>query len=194
MLQVLQDRTFIRVGSHTQKRFEGRVIAATNRSIKDLRGQEAFRDDFFYRLCSDIITVPTLRQRIEESPAELEQMVNLLIKRMTGHESPELVDMALVALKKDLPEDYGWPGNVRELEQAIRSILLTRHYHGDIMLNSTDLEENFVQTIQTGSVKVRELINQYCTLLYHRLGTYEKVAQKTGLDSRTVKKYLKKQQ
>jgi len=68
LLQVLQERTFTPVGGRDKKRFSGRVIAATNQRLDALRREGRFRDDFFYRLCSDIIEVPTLRQRIAESP------------------------------------------------------------------------------------------------------------------------------
>ncbi len=190
LLQVLQERIFSPVGSHKLKRFEGRVIAATNRSIEELRREGHFRDDFFYRLCSDVIVVPTLHQRIKESPSELEQMVNLLITRITGEESTSLADMVLETLKRDLPPDYQWPGNVRELGQAIRRILLTQHYEGDISVTSPNLEEEFVEKIYTGTLKVTELLNNYCNLLYKRFGTYQEVASRTGLDPRTVKKYL----
>jgi DNA-binding NtrC family response regulator len=190
LLQVLQERTFTPVGSHSQKRFAGRVIAATNRSINELRKQGSFRDDFFYRLCSDVITVPTLRQRIEESPSELEQMVNLLVSRMTDQEGPELTDRILEILKKDLPPNYAWPGNVRELEQAVRRVLLTGHYYGDVLVTAPDLEDEFIQRIHSGTLGARELMSQYCTLLYQRFGTYQEVARRAGLDRRTVKKYL----
>jgi len=191
LLQVLQERTFIPVGSHSLKRFEGRVIAATNRSIEEIRRQGNFRDDFFYRLCSDVIAVPTLRQRIEESPSELEQMVNLLVTRMTGEDSSNLTDMILEALKRDLPPGYQWPGNVRELEQAIRRILLTQHYDGDVAVTRPNVEEEFMGKIYAGSLKANELLNNYCNLLYKRFGTYQEVARRTGLDPRTVKKYLR---
>lgn len=190
LLQVLQERIFTPVGSHHHKRFEGRVIAATNRSIAALRSRGNFRDDFFYRLCSDVITVPTLRQRINESPSELEQMVNLLITRMTGEESLSLTDMILETIKSDLPRDYTWPGNVRELEQAVRRILLTQHYYGDVMVLEPSIEDDFTQKIHKGTLKARELLGQYCELLYQQFGTYEEVARRTGLDRRTVKKYL----
>ncbi len=190
LLQVLQERTFTPVGSRNLKRFSGRVIAATNHSIDDLRKQNNFRDDFFYRLCSDVITMPTLRQRIEESPAELEQLVNLLVKRTTGRESRELTGMILETLRRDLPPKYPWPGNVRELEQAVRRILLTQHYAGDSIATKLDLEEDLVQKIQAGTLEGRELMSQYCAILYQRFGTYEEVARRTRLDRRTVKKYI----
>jgi DNA-binding NtrC family response regulator len=190
LLQVLQERTFTPVGSHSLKRFAGRVIAASNRSITELRRKGNFRDDFFYRLCSDVITVPTLRQRIEESPSELELMVNLLVTRMTGKEGANLTDMILETLNSDLPRDYTWPGNVRELEQAIRRILLTRNYYGDVKVIEPSLEDDFIQKIHTGMLKAKELLSQYCEILYQQFGTYEEVARRTGLDRRTVKKYL----
>ena len=79
---------------------------------------------------------------------------------------------------------------MRELGQAIRRILLTQHYDGDVMLAKPNLEEAFVQKIHGGTLKANELLNQYCALLYRRFGTYQEVARRTGLDSRTVKKYL----
>jgi DNA-binding NtrC family response regulator len=194
LLQVLQERTFTPVGSHKLKRFEGRVIAATNRPIEELRKEGNFRDDFFYRLSSDIITVPTLRQRIEESSSELEQMVNLLVTRITGEESPNLTDMILETLKRDLPPEYTWPGNVRELAQAIRRILLTQHYEGDVIATRLNPEEELLDKISSGTLKADELLNQYCSLLYQRFGTYQEVARRTGLDPRTVKKYLQKKE
>ncbi|MDH5459270.1 MAG: sigma 54-interacting transcriptional regulator [Nitrospinota bacterium] len=192
LLHVLQERIFDPVGSHNQKRFAGRVIAATNRPLQDLRKRGNFRDDFFYRLSSDVITVPNLSQRIEESPDELAQLVNLLVTRMTGQKSSSLTEMILEKLKRDLPPNYSWPGNVRELEQAIRRILLTGKYGGDLFVSGLNVEEDFVQKFQTGDLDARDLLSQYCTLLFNRFGTYEEVARRTKLDRRTVKKYLSK--
>lgn len=190
LLQVLQERFFTPVGSHQKNRFKGRVVAATNRSIRDLRQQGNFRDDFFYRLCSDVITVPTLRQRIAESPSELELLVQSLAQRMTGEERPDLTDLVLVTLKRDLPADYPWPGNVRELEQAVRRILLTRNYEGDVMTTGLDREASLIQDIRSRSLEARELLGEYCALLFEQHGSYEEVARRTKLDRRTVKRYV----
>jgi DNA-binding NtrC family response regulator len=192
LLHVLQERIFNPVGSHSQKRFAGRVIVATNRPLQDLRKRGNFRDDFFYRLSSDVITLPTLCQRIEESPDELAQLVNLLVNRMTGQKSSSLTEMILEKLKRDLPPNYSWPGNVRELEQAIRRILMTGKYGGDSFVSDLTLEEDFMQRFQTGQLEARELLHRYCTLLFQKFGTYEEVGRRTKLDRRTVKKYLSK--
>src|SRR5687768_12126495 len=101
LLQVLQERTFTPLGGHEKKRFSGRVIAATNRPLDKLRRDGRFREDFCYRLCSDVIEVPTLRQRIQESPAELEQLVRLVVARIAGEQAADLAGSVLEALERD---------------------------------------------------------------------------------------------
>ena len=190
LLQVIQERTFSPVGSHAQRRFSGRVIAATNRSIAELRKEAKFRDDFFYRLCSDVIVVPTLRQRLSESRLELEELVKLLLHRMTSEANPRLTDMVMSTLERDLPTDYRWPGNVRELEQAVRRVLLTQRYEGDLSFHHLDAEDEFLNDFRSGTLSAKALMSRYCQLLYERCGTYEEVARRAGLDRRTVKKHL----
>ena len=190
LLHVLQDRVFTPVGGHERKRFSGRVIAATNRSLGALRREGRFRDDFFYRLCSDVIEMPTLRQRIAEAPGELEQMVRLLVKRIAGTEDTELADRVLEALQASVPRDYAWPGNVRELEQAVRRILLTGRYAGDLVDASPGEDDALLARLRAGELTASELLGQYCALLYRRYGTYAEVAKRTGLDPRTSRKYV----
>ena len=190
LLQVLQERSFIPIGSHEHKRFAGRVIAATNRPLDLLRAAGRFRDDFYYRLCSDVILVPPLRQRIQESPGELEELVRLLVSRIAGESNAKLAALAMEAIERDLPRDYRWPGNVRELEQAVRRILLTGQYKGDLGVVAGDAEEELVQRMRAGTLGAEELLGEYCALLYKRYGTYEEVARRAGLDRRTAKKYV----
>jgi hypothetical protein len=189
LLQVLQERTFTPLGGHEKKRFSGRVIAATNRPLAALRREGRFREDFFYRLCSDVIEVPTLRQRIAESPAELPQLVRLLVARVTGTESTELVAAVLEALETSLPREYPWPGNVRELEQAVRRVLLTGRYAAEVV-HVQDEETGLAEKLRAGELTADELLGRYCGLLYRRLGTYAEVAKRTGLDPRTARKYI----
>ncbi len=184
LLQVLQDRTFSPVGSHDKIRFNGRVIAATNKPIDALRREGRFRDDFYYRLCSDIITVPPLRQRIRETPRELEILATHLLQRICGSE----LELPVVGkLKADIGKNYAWPGNVRELEQAIRRIMLTGSYAGDA---TPEPEEDAAlgHAMQAGNLTAKELVEKYCRDLYATYGNYGEVARRTGLDWRTVKK------
>lgn len=190
LLQVLQDRIFVPVGSHQQRRFRGRVIAATNRSVHEIREKHILRDDFFYRLCSDIITVPSLRQRIQEDPEELDDLIYYTIERMIGQTSPELANMVTHVIKKQLNK-YPWPGNVRELEQCIRRILLKRSYEGDLKSLEPDLRSRLAESIGRGDLDAHSLLAGYCYLLYKRFGTFEAVSKQAKLDRRTAKKYIK---
>ena len=190
LLQVLQERTFTPVGGRERKRFSGRVIAASNQRLDVLRHQGRFRDDFFYRLCSDVIEVPTLRQRIGESPAEFGQLVDLLVARVTGGAAPELAARVLDTLERCLPRGYAWPGNVRELEQAVRRVLLTGSYAAHNAAGTLSEEAALVEKLRAGTLGADELIARYCGMLHRRTGSYAEVARITGLDPRTSRKYV----
>jgi len=192
LLTVLQERRFSPVGSHEQLRFDGRVIAATNRSLAELRESSEFRDDFLYRLCSDVIEVPPLRLRLQEHPPELEQLVALLTTRATGSEAPGLSRMVVKSLRETLADDYPWPGNVRELEQAVRRILLNGRYEGVSAGDAQEKEDQLAGLLRDGSLTATELLSSYCRTLYARLGSYEQVARHIELDRRTVKKYIER--
>lgn len=191
LLKVLEERVYSPVGSHDEKRFQGRVIAATNRSIEDIRNKSLLRDDFFYRLCSDVIMVPPLRQRIEEDYSELDDLLALTIERITGRPSAELVELTKKTIKDELGTNYAWPGNVRELAQCVRRILLNRSYKSDFESTAaTSYPNELARNMDNGTVDAKDLLKGYCRHLYHKFGTYIEVARRTGLDSRTVKKYI----
>lgn len=190
LLQVLQERIFYPVGSHEQRRFHGRVVAATNKPLDVMRRDGRFRDDFYYRLCSDVIVVPSLRQRLAEDPCELGVLVRSVLQRMLGEGGNDLVDFIREALDGFVGADYRWPGNVRELEQAIRRILVTGTYGGEVSPSGGNSDPRFLDAIEGGTLDARQLLAGYCRLLYRRHGTIEAVARCAGLDRRTVKKHL----
>ncbi|MDD4441414.1 MAG: sigma 54-interacting transcriptional regulator [Kiritimatiellae bacterium] len=188
LLQVLQQRTFSPVGGHETLRFEGRVIAATNKPLGRLRRAGVFRDDFYYRLCSDQIEMPPLSRRLRELPSELETLVTHMLRRMCGEGARTLVDPVMGALAHGVGPDYAWPGNVRELEQAVRRILLTGRYTGDTAPEG-EPEGDLAERLARGELTVKALTAAYCRALFKRYGRYEEVAKRTGLDWRTAKKY-----
>lgn len=190
LLKVLQERNFSTVGSHKKLRFQGRIIAATNKPLEDLRREGAFRDDFYYRLCSDVIMVPSLRQQITEEPQTLDILLGHTIQRITGEPTPELQKTIRKIIDKELGPNYAWPGNVRELEQAVRRILLTHHYKGDFREEPFSEKDRLLKRIGDESIDANELLASYCAILYQKHGTYEEVARITRLDRRTVKKYI----
>jgi len=190
LLQVLQERTFTPLGGREKRRFSGRVIAATNQPLDRLRSERRFREDFFYRLCSDVIRVPTLRERIAESSAELTDLVRLLVERIAGAPVAGLVDAVLESLEQTIPRGYSWPGNVRELEQAVRRILLTGRYVPEVAGAAADEDALLVEKLRAGELTAAELLARYSAMLHRRLGTYADVAKRTGLDPRTTRKYV----
>ncbi len=189
LLQVLQERQFSLVGSHKTEKFNGRVIAATNQPLRKIREEGKFRDDFYYRLCSDVIEVPPLRQRIQENPGELKIILSFIVSRILGRPSQDLVDRIGEYIIINQPENYGWPGNIRELEQCVRQILLRQYYTWQ-REEDTDVDQLHVSFTQ-GKLTAQQLLGRYCKGLYKRLGTYGAVARVTDLDRRTVTKYIK---
>jgi DNA-binding NtrC family response regulator len=190
LLHILEERLFSPVGSHKRIRFSGRVIAATNRPLEELRREGTFRDDFYYRLCSDCIYAPGLQKRIEENPHELDELVAHTVQQITGTQSEQLVETVLDVIRKKLGTNYPWPGNVRELAQCVRRIIIKRDYQGEIAPTPHDAKSALLAGIESGAYDAQTLLNAYCKLLYQKHGTYEEVARRTGLDRRTVKKHL----
>ena len=193
LLQVLQERFFTPVGSHKVERFQGRVIAATNKDVRKLRGEKIFRDDFYYRLCSDIIEVPPLRRRLAEDPGEIDEILAFIIRRILGEMSRDIVGRVKEFLRCNQPKDYAWPGNVRELEQCVRRVLLKNTYDWTRQESSGNTISKIMQGVESGAMTAQEVLSEYCRILYDRQGTYEAVAQTTQLDRRTVKKYIEKE-
>lgn len=187
LLRVLEERRFFPLGSHASERFEGRVIAATHRSLDRLREEKKFRDDLYYRLCSDVIAVPDLATRIHENPAELDDLLGVIVTRVVGRPEPELVAMVDETIARDLP-GYTWPGNVRELAQCVRRVLLT----GRCRLGPAEPAPSPSpwSPLENGELSANEVLATYCAHLYARLGSYEAVAKITQLDRRTVKKHV----
>ena len=190
LLQVLQERLFSPVGSHDRHRFHGRVIAATNRPLEEMRREGRMRDDFYYRLCSDIIRVPPLRQRIQEDASELDDLLAHTVQRLLGKASNRIVRMVRRRIDRQLGADYRWPGNVRELEQCLRRILLNRSYTGELSAHSEDPLSELTGALRSGTINARQLLSGYCRLLHQRHGSFEAVARLVQLDRRTVKKYI----
>ncbi len=186
LLRVLQERVYTPVGSREPRRFYGRILAATHRSLAELRSSGAMRDDFFYRLCSNIIEVPPLRVRLSESAGELSELVTHLCTRITG--SDDLAPEVTAALTHDLGPAYGFPGNVRELEQCVRRVLMTGSCARDGKAQDTETQA-LAAAIDTGALTAEALVRRYCAVLYARNRSYVEVARITGLDRRTAKKY-----
>ncbi|MGE3512699.1 MAG: sigma-54-dependent transcriptional regulator [Vicinamibacterales bacterium] len=119
LLRVLQEREFEPLGSERTEKVDLRVIAATNRNLRQMVAEGKFQEDLFYRLNVIPIEIPPLRERRDDIPLLVEHFVRKHAQR-TGRRIERIDESVLGALQQ-----YEWPGNVRELENAIeRSVVL----------------------------------------------------------------------
>jgi len=121
LLRVLQENHIERLGSNRRAAIDIRVIAATNQDVRRALRQGTLREDLFYRLNVFTITMPPLRDRLEDIPLLADHFIEKHGPRL-GRGHPTLSAEALLRL-----QSYAWPGNVRELENVIeRALVLSR--------------------------------------------------------------------
>jgi PAS domain S-box-containing protein len=120
-LTFLDTRTFTRVGGQQEIRVQARILAATNRDLQQDVSDGRFRSDLYYRLNVLSIKVPPLRERMEDLPILVDELLSWLAKDLKMRSSPEFTaeDMAKLYI-------YHWPGNIRELRNVLeRAIILS---------------------------------------------------------------------
>jgi len=136
LLRVLQERTFERVGGNKELKADVRVIAATHQNLEELIKDGSFREDLYYRLNVFPIDMPPLRERMDDVPL----LVNELIARMENEKrgSVRFTPAAMMALCQ-----YRWPGNVRELSNLLERMVIMYPYG---IVDVADLPEKFRPT------------------------------------------------
>jgi transcriptional regulator with PAS, ATPase and Fis domain len=117
LLRVLQDGEFYRVGGEAPVKSDVRVLVASNRSLKGLIEEGAFREDLYYRLAVYIISIPPLRDR----PSDIFPLVEHFMKiyREMYRSKVNISNEALALLLK-----YNWPGNIRELDNVVHRLII----------------------------------------------------------------------
>ncbi|WP_446744407.1 sigma-54 interaction domain-containing protein [Silvibacterium acidisoli] len=118
LLHVLQDGTFSRLGAQTTTQVDVRIVAATNIDMLEAIAERRFREDLYYRLNAFTIVVPPLRERREEIP--------LLIEQLIQRGAAELGQKPLVFSSRlmEAARQYHWPGNLRELRNFVTRVLI----------------------------------------------------------------------
>jgi DNA-binding NtrC family response regulator len=120
LLRVLQEREFEPLGSERTEKIDVRVIAATNRDLRQMVAEAKFQEDLFYRLNVIPIELPPLRERRDDIPPLVDHFLKKHAQR-TGRRIERIDDGVLAQLQQ-----YDWPGNVRELENVIeRAVVLS---------------------------------------------------------------------
>jgi DNA-binding NtrC family response regulator len=189
LLRVLQEKEFERIGSGQTIRVDVRVIATSNRNLKDEVSNGSFRDDLFYRLNVIPIDLPPLRQRLEDIPLLTDHFLNKCCQKIglpTKTLSEKVSRMLL---------SYSWPGNVRELENLIeRAVVISKNQELKISDFPPDISAGIPALGKTNmdvgmSIGEAEKILILKTLKAHG-GNKSKAADVLGISSRTLRNKL----
>ncbi|WP_449285060.1 sigma-54 dependent transcriptional regulator [Marinobacter sp. PE14] len=121
ILRVLQERTFERVGSNRTLSADVRVIAATHKHLEDMIESGDFREDLYYRLNVFPIEMPALRDRVEDIPLLINELISRMEKEKRG--SLRMNSAAIMSLCR-----HDWPGNVRELANLVERLSIMHPY------------------------------------------------------------------
>jgi transcriptional regulator with AAA-type ATPase domain len=191
LLRVVQTRSFSRVGETQLRRFDGKIIAATNRDLGEEMRTGRFREDLYYRLCSDLIVTTPLQEQLADAPEDLHDLVLFVAQHVAGDDADELADEVEKWIETNLGRDYSWPGNIRELEQCVRNCLVRGEYHPRRpQAAQNDPAKAWLAEAERGTLTADALVSHYCRWIYQEVGTYEATADRLGLDRRTVKRRI----
>jgi two-component system nitrogen regulation response regulator GlnG len=139
LLRLLQEQAFERVGGNETIRTDVRLVASTHRDLKALSGEDRFRADLYYRLGVFTIHLPPLRERGDDLPL----LVRQLVRRYSRELGCSVSDVSPEAMER--LRAHGWPGNVRELQSVLKQALLNAR--GTVLL-PTNLPDLRTTTIE----------------------------------------------
>ncbi|GGE31583.1 transcriptional regulator FleQ [Halopseudomonas oceani] len=148
LLRVLQERTFERVGSNKVQSADVRVIAATHKNLEQMIEDGTFREDLYYRLNVFPIDMPAMRERIEDLPLLLNELITRMETEKRG--SIRFSTSAIMSLCQ-----HDWPGNVRELANLVERMAIM-HPHGVIGVGELPRKFRYVEDDQDDLRQLRE--------------------------------------
>ena len=190
LLRVLEEKIVERVGDNRPLHIDVRIISATNRNLKQLVEQGAFREDLFYRINVIPITVPPLRERVEDIPLLAEHFFRR-IKLKNNQKIKGITNEAMALLMA-----YAWPGNVRELKSAFEyafvacqeSMIQPHHLPPAVRQVPSRFKENRKSPLNRSQMKKKELIEA----LQHAGGNQSWAAEILGISRVTVWNRMKR--
>ncbi len=182
LLRVLQEGEFERVGGTKTIRVNVRVIAATNKDLKQLVNKKRFREDVFYRLNVLAIELPPLRNRQGDIP----MLVNHFLQKEGG-------EMKISRNVLDTLQGYTWPGNIRELESVITRAVLLASAEQRRMITMKDLAEEIVASSTSAVAIEDQILESLREKGFSRSAISETATELGGMNRGTVAEYLRGQ-
>ncbi|MBC2723316.1 MAG: sigma 54-interacting transcriptional regulator, partial [Desulfosporosinus sp.] len=143
LLRVIQEREVERLGSNKSRKVDFRLVAATNRDLEGMIRDKQFREDLYYRLNVVTLTIPPLRERMDD----IEALIKTFIKKYNLQFAQSVTGVSNEA--KDVLMKHRWPGNIRELENIIE-----RAFN---MLEGTEIQlkhlPNYLQVLASHDIR-----------------------------------------
>lgn len=181
LLRFVETRKFRRVGGLKEIGVDVRIVAATNRDLKEMVRRGEFRSDLLYRINTVEVEIPPLRERKEDIPL----LTEVFLKRFRKKIGKKGIKLLM---------NYNWPGNIRELRNTIeRASLLSKGEYIDdsLCLPSESEREACLEDIFSKMPSLKDLELFYVGYLYQKLGSAERVAEVLGCSRRTVFRKLR---
>jgi formate hydrogenlyase transcriptional activator len=189
LLRALQEREFERLGGSQTIRVDVRVVAATNQDLAQLVGRKQFRADLYYRLNVIPITLPPLRERIEDIPPLVQHFVREFSARL--QKSFDLIPPEVM----DILKAHDWPGNIRELQNLIeRAVVLSP---GPVLRPALiDLQQMTRQPSATGAQTLADATREHILEVLEQcgwtIGGRNGAAERLGLPRTTLMYKMRK--
>ncbi|WP_051534201.1 sigma-54 interaction domain-containing protein [Desulfitibacter alkalitolerans] len=191
LLRILQEREVLRVGATQATKLDIRIVAATNKQLKEEIKKGKFREDLFFRLNVFPITIPPLRDRKEDIPALMSYFIHKLNKE---HNTIIVFDNEVI----DIMINYSWPGNVRELQNLIEYLFIVNQegYIGIEQLPEHFLAENIFADNTIVESKLALLMDIFekkiITFSLKKHTSLRKAAVSLGIDPSTLSRKMKR--
>ncbi|HMO18983.1 MAG TPA: sigma-54 dependent transcriptional regulator [Oligoflexia bacterium] len=162
LLEVIQEKTFRRVGSSRLEKSDFRLISATNKIPENLLKDETLRLDFYHRIAHFRIDLPPLRSRKEDIPS----LALKFLENIVDRENLEVIRFEDAAIRQLI--EYAWPGNIRELQAVVEGAAFRASYRGnrsielqDIKIKDQNISDNKSTTTNRTSGDFRSMVKSY---------------------------------
>ena len=192
LLNVLQEHVFRRLGSNKEHLSNFRLIAATNRSAEELLDKEALRLDFYHRIAHFTISIPPLRERIEDIP----MLSEMFLLNLTNRESLPVQGISPEAVNALC--GHNWPGNIRELQAVVEGGVYRANFCSRKVVELSDLDfKSNKNNAPLNSLSFREQVNRFeISLINEALikhnNNQSKAAESLELDRSSLRRIMQR--